>query len=274
MNPSDLPLAPNFSIPQPHTFDPYVQPLLFTPSTSNGYVQQLRCALQLTQYVYKLIAANAALKTAFDAVRTAHRTRLSYTHQRALNDSSTRALCTFFFDQLYPIVPPQWRTHQLERALPSISSVMPAMAQRTICSALVLEALCTLSDLNSTQACLLPIAAPVDTPFSPQNCLSHPFWSHYQPLYTSTTEQLRLYQLRRLHTLSSDLLECSNSFMIQGTLRVMRAPAKALGVESLHTFLEQGMGLLRTAPNPKQFVDSIVLHEQTLCQQLFTTSLS
>jgi hypothetical protein len=66
------------------------------------------------------------------------------------------------------------------------------------------------------------------------------------------------------------LVGYTRSRWLRHSLRLMRAPARAAGLDALHGFLERGFDTFAALREPQAFLDTLATRERALAALLFT----
>lgn len=192
------------------------------------------------------------------ALTRAHQSaRLRSTHADLLADKRFSAAAAFFLDEIYAERAPAWRDEQLQRALPTLSRALPAVALEPVALAARLDAL--------TEALDERVAAALD-----ERRLEEGLGPlDYARAYRNAPKASRDEQLALVGRVCEALAKASRWPLVPQALAAMRGPARALGVLELHLFLERGFAAFRSLENPEAFVSVLLERERAISEALY-----
>ncbi|WP_172198488.1 hypothetical protein [Niveibacterium sp. COAC-50] len=192
------------------------------------------------------------------ALRAWQADRLAHTHADLLASERYRPAAEFFLNELYGPKDFAERDAALARVQPMLSRFLPRSALETICSAVELDALSETLDAAMVDALRNGAA---DTPIDD---------ARYAAAYRQVGRRAdRDRQIALIRHVGEALDELTHHPMIRGMLRLMGAPARAVGLGALHTFLVRGFEAFAHMEGAGQFLDSIIEREQALSDQIF-----
>ena len=186
----------------------------------------------------------------------------AYQHQRfersyddLLRDPATRGAALFFLSDLYGAQDFSARDAQFGRIVPTLDRLFPGEIVRTVRDLAELHALS--EQLDHRMADMLP--AP---PISPQQYL--------QAWCRVGEPALRERQISLMLTVGSALVGYTRNRWLRHSLRLMRSPARAAGLDALHGFLERGFDTFAALRQPQVFLDTLAVRERELATLLFS----
>ena len=161
----------------------------------------------------------------------------------------------FFLQDLYGPKDFSRRDASLLRVLPAMARIMPATALETAMLAIELEALSEALDHRVTEA--LP-SGPVDEA------------SYAQAYRSSTTRAERERQIDLIVSVGERLDRLVKVPLVRGTLKLMRRPARAAGMDDLQNFLERGFAAFASMDGAGEFLGTIRARETAILNRLFS----
>jgi hypothetical protein len=181
--------------------------------------------------------------------------RLAHSYADIAADPRYRAATTFFLEDLYGPKDFSRRDESLLRILPAMTRMMPASAVDTATLAVELEALSESLD-HRTAGALPP--GPVDE-------------QGYAQAYRAVSKrEERLRQIDLIVSVGERLDAVVKVPLVHRTLRFMRAPARAAGLDDLQRFLERGFEAFRAMHGAREFLDTIRSREVEILNRLFS----
>ena len=161
----------------------------------------------------------------------------------------------FFLYELYGDADMTARDADVARVLPVMTRMLPAVALQTIRDALAFEALSEQLD-SDVARCLA--GTPVDE-------------TTYAAAFVSCGQrELRERQIAYVGEIGSALDRMTRWPMIRTSLKVMRAPARAAGLQTLQEFLESGYNAFANMQGADEFVATIARREAAIIERLFS----
>ena len=216
-------------------------------------IARLRRDLQAAVVERQLAAADPGTAAARTALRGFQAARMARTHADLLAAEETRAAAQFFLDDLYGAHDFTQRDADIERIIPMMERMLPASALQTIAEAIELDALS--EALDRAMAARLGEQITDDT---------------YAAIYRQVAcRSDRERQIAYIQSVGNSLCELVCVPLIGGTLRMMRGPAKLVGLFALHNFLERGFGAFKGMRKPQEFVGKIVARETAILENLY-----
>ena len=212
--------------------------------------QQLRAARLERQAAER----DPALQSARLALKTFQSARLARSHADLLAIPDTRAAALFFLEDLYGTHDLSQRDTDLERIAPTMQRVLPADALHTITDAIRLDALA--ERLDTAMAKLL----------GPQFTEAGYVAAYRQAL----TPADRARQLDLVQGLGDSLTHLVRVPMLNGTLKLMRGPARLAGLGGLQRFLERGFSAFKGMKKPGDFVAAITSRERVFMERIYS----
>jgi hypothetical protein len=200
-------------------------------------------------------SADPLLARQVQAVKTFQHRRFERSYADLLQDPATRAAALFFLSDLYGAHDFSARDAQFMRIVPTLDRVFPAEIVRTVRDLAELHALS--EDMDHRMARCLP-ADEVDA-------------SRYIDAWCTVGEAgVRERQIELMLGVGRALVGYTRSRWLRQSLRLMRAPARAAGLQALHQFLERGFDTFANLPRPQVFLDTLADRERALAALLFS----
>ena len=214
-------------------------------------------AASLRETMAELIAARGAapdIAGTKKAVRAFQNQRFARTYADLARVSRYQEAIGFFLYELYGEADMTARDADLLRVLPLMTRMLPAVALQTIRDALAFEALS--EQLDSDVARYLG-ARPVDAA------------SYAEAFVACDRRDLRARQLAYVGQIGRALDRMARWPMIKTTLKMMRAPARAAGLQTLQEFLESGYNAFSKMRGADEFLATIDRRETAIVERLF-----
>lgn len=181
--------------------------------------------------------------------------RLGRTYADLASQPRYRSATDFFLGDLYGPRDFSRRDAAMLKVLPAMTRMMPAFAVETATLAVELEALSEALDHRTAEA-LAP--GEIDT-------------SSYAAAYrTATTREERLRQIDLIVAVGKRLDKVVKVPLIYQTLKLMRRPARAAGLEELQHFLERGFEAFVAMGGAQEFLATIRERESAILNRLFS----
>ena len=200
-------------------------------------------------------AGNPALAQQVLALKAFQHRRFERSYADLLGDPSTREAALFFLSDLYGTQDFSARDAQFARIVPTLDRLFPGEIVRTVRDLAELHALSETLDHRMARA--LPGPA-VDA-------------AAYVAAWCTVGEPaLRERQIALMLGVGGALVGYTRNRWLRHSLRLMRAPARAAGLEALHQFLERGFDTFARLRQPKAFLDTLAGRERALAALLFT----
>lgn len=188
------------------------------------------------------------------AVRSWQNQRFARTYADLARDARYRAAAEFFLLELYGDADMTARDADMVRVLPLMIKVLPAAALQTVRDALAFEALS--ERLDAVLARHL-----ANRPLDPV--------SYGEAFRACGHREERNQQIRWVVQIGDALDRTTRWPLIGTTLRLMRGPARAAGVERLQAFLEGGCNAFKQMRGAGNFLATIAQRETAIVERLF-----
>lgn len=199
-------------------------------------------------------ALDPALGERVQAVKHWQHGRFERTYADMLGSPRYGAAARFFLEDLYGPTDFTLRDTQFERVVPGLVRIFPADVVSTVATLSELHALS--EELDSAMGAALdgPV---VDAP-------------RYGAAWRQVGRPLdRERQIGLMLAVGQALERYTRSKLLRHTLRLMRVPAQAAGLETLQAFLERGFDTFAAMNGAKPFLDTIAERERRLAADLF-----
>ncbi len=186
--------------------------------------------------------------------------RLAGTYSDLLESPRYREAATFFLSDLYGAKDYSQRDADVARILPKLTAMLPAAALSTIADAVELDALS--EELDAALVAQLPprLVSPLTA-------------DAYAAAYRACgNRQERSHQIALMRQIGDALDGLTRMPLLEGTLRLMRGPAKLAGLAHLQGFLERGFGAFKRMNGAAPFLDAVEARETRLMEALFATA--
>ena len=181
--------------------------------------------------------------------------RLQATYADVAAQPRYRAATSFFLHDLYGDKDFSGRDQAMMRIVPTMTRILPASALQTASLAIELEALSEELDQRAAAA-LAP--GPIDA-------------ERYGEAYRQgSTRAERERQIELIVAVGERLDALVKKPMVARTLRLMRAPAKAAGLQDLQQFLERGFEAFREMHGADDFLALVRSRETEILSRLFS----
>jgi hypothetical protein len=214
-------------------------------------------AASLRASMAELVAArlpHPEIAAAKRAVRTWQNQRFARTYADLARIPRYRAAVEFFLLELYGDVDMTARDTDMARVLPMMSRLLPAVALQTVRDALAFEAL----------------SERLDTELARQlGNRALDLVSYGEAFRACGRHAQRKQQVLCVTQIGSALDRTTRWPLIGGTLKLMRAPARAAGLESLQEFLEGGYAAFKQMRGADDFLATIAKRETAIVERLF-----
>ena len=189
------------------------------------------------------------------AVKAFQHRRFERSYADLLANPATREAALFFLSDLYGTQDFSARDAQFARIVPTLDRLFPGEIVRTVRDLAELHALSEALDHRMAQA--LP-GPDLDAPA-------------YLAAWCDVGEPAqRERQIALMLGVGSALMGYTRNRWLRHSLRLMRAPARAAGLEALHQFLERGFDTFAGLRQPQAFLDTLAVRERELAALLFT----
>jgi hypothetical protein len=189
------------------------------------------------------------------AVKTFQHRRFERHYADLLQDPATRAAALFFLSDLYGAHDFSARDAQFARIVPTLDRVFPAEIVRTVRDLAELHALSETMDHRMARSLPGPT---IDA-------------AGYMAAWCAVGEPgVRDRQITLMLGVGGALVGYTRNRWLRHSLRLMRAPARAAGLQALHGFLERGFDTFADLPEPQAFLDTLARRERALAALLFS----
>jgi hypothetical protein len=190
------------------------------------------------------------------ALKAFQHRRFERSYADLLASPATRDAALFFLSDLYGTQDFSARDAQFARIVPTLDRLFPGEIVRTVRDLAELHALSESMDLRMARALGTPT---VDA-------------ARYVQAWCSVGEPaLRERQIALMLGVGGALVGYTRSRLLRHSLRLMRTPARAAGLEALHQFLERGFDTFAGLRQPQAFLDTLAGRERELAALLFTS---
>ena len=196
------------------------------------------------------------------AVRAFQQKRLAATHADLLASSEYGPAAHFFLTELYSTDDMTQRDADIERVIKILVRFLPDKALSTLAVALEMDALSEHLD-GKMVAALRAVQNNNESLKIDAN--------RYQRTYRNVGQpEQRLRQIALTQSIGGALDQLARKPLLRGLLRMMRTPAVAGGVGSLHEFLERGYAAFAHMDDGQTFIKSIAKRERDEHDRLMT----
>lgn len=182
--------------------------------------------------------------------------RLQQTHADLLADRRFGPAAEFFVTDLYSDEDAGERDAAVAKVAPSLGKMLPPSGVETVADAIELDALSETLDADM-------VAALGERVFTLDA-------TAYGDAYRKTGRQSdRERQIALIEDLGQSLDSLTHLPLIGTTLKMMRRPAKLIGMGDLQSFLERGYSAFRAMGGADEFVSIVTTRERTLMRAWF-----
>lgn len=199
-------------------------------------------------------AADTALGARVTALKHYQQQRLRHTYADLLASARYRLAATFFLEELYGPADFVQRDAQFARVVPAIARLFP---DEVVATVVALSQLHALSERMDTAMALALDAGVLDA-----TAYGRAWRAVGQP-----AERER--QIALLLQVGRALDRHTRSRWLRASLHMMRAPARAAGLDALQRFLEAGFDAFGGMGGAKEFLQTIAERERRLAAALF-----
>jgi hypothetical protein len=208
----------------------------------------------------QLRVAEGELAASLTQLQSWQRARLAQTYADQLADPATEPAGRFFLEQLYcPADQAAQRDADVQRIVPTLAKLLPEVALQAIGDAVSLDLLSAELDVEMVRT-----LARLRLPLTETN-----YGTAYASLGRAADRQRQIDLTRRCGELLAQAVKLP---LIMPTVKMMELPAKAAGLQRLHTFLVQGLVAFKKLPSPKAFLDVIEGRETGLMRAWLATT--
>ncbi|MBK9135088.1 MAG: hypothetical protein IPM15_12340 [Betaproteobacteria bacterium] len=212
-------------------------------------------------------AADPALGERVRALKQHQQQRLRGTHADLLASPRYRQSALFFLEELYGPADFVQRDAQFARVVPAITRLFPREVVGTVLALAQLHALSERLDTEMALAALDLPDAP-DTQRAPNPpVLDAAAYGRAWRAVGQPAERER--QIALTTQIGRALDRHTRSRLLRASLHMMRAPARAAGLEALQHFLESGFDAFGSMGGAEEFLRTIADRERRLAAALF-----
>lgn len=183
--------------------------------------------------------------------------RLARTYADLLLHPRYREAAGFFLSDLYGAKDYSQRDTEVARILPKMTAFLPAAALSTIADAVELDALS--EELDGAMVERLYPGAPAELSGA----------DYVRAYRACDNRSAREHQIALMRHIGDALDGLTRMPLLEGSLRLMRGPAKLAGLAHLQGFLERGFGAFKRMGGAKPFLDTVQEREARLARELF-----
>lgn len=209
------------------------------------------------------------LQNALTAIKQFQAQRFAGTYQDLLQSSAFCAPTRFFLEELYGVQDFSARDEQFGRIAGALQNFFPSQVVATAVALAQLHAQTECLDLEMARHCQQTGRVGESDGIS---CARY-----VHSWRAVSTPAIRMGQLQSVLNIGQELHRLTGTRGLGITLRLMRGPAKAAGLHSLQSFLEEGFDTfasLGKMGNAQQFLEAIRARESSWIQNLFSMALS
>ena len=220
--------------------------------------QHILTCLQAVSQERALRAADARLAARVAAVKEFQHARFASTYGDMLAHPRYAGAARFFLDELYGEADFTQRDAQFARVVPALARLFPAEIVKTVGQLAELHALSEQLDSVMGAALGAVLGAP---------SLDAATYGVAWRRVARASDRER--QIGLMLGVGSSLDTLTRKPLLRHTLRLMRAPARAAGLEALQSFLERGFDTFREMNGADEFLLLISMCERHLAEALF-----
>ena len=220
------------------------------------HLQRLQQSIATATALRGRARADAETLARRQALRAWQSARLQRSHAALLADARYGQAARFFVADLYSEKDTGERDAAVARAVPSLSRMLPPSGVETVADAIELDALSESLD-DAMVAALGGRASAIDA-------------QSYADAYRVVGRpEDRARQIALIENLAASLDTLTRLPLIGATLKMMRKPAKLLGLGELQSFLERGYEAFRAMGRADAFVADVAARERALMRAWF-----
>jgi hypothetical protein len=202
-------------------------------------------------------AGDAGLLARVQALKAYQQQRFALTYADLLAHPRYQAAARFFLDELYGPSDFTRRDEQFARVVPALVRLFPEGIVDTVAALARLHAIS--ERLDTEMALRLEPAAPDAT-------------SYIRAWQQTGEAAAREEQIGLLVTVGERLDGFTRKPLLRQSLRMMRGPAAAAGLQDLQRFLEAGFDTFRGMRGAAEFLDCVASRERALAARLFAAT--
>ena len=210
--------------------------------------RDLRNVIEMRNQVTHSSMANARFE-----LRKFQSARLAATHADLLAQQETAAAARFFLEDLYGVNDFTKRDADIERVIPMMERLLPAVALKYIGEAIELD--CQSEAFDCEMAAVLG-----------ENFGLDDYSQAYRKVKTRTEREA---QIAHIDSVGRSLCQLVHMPLMAASMKAMAIPAKLARLSGLHHFLETGFSAFRQMKRPEEFVTTIVQREMTILDNLY-----
>ncbi len=199
-------------------------------------------------------AADPALARRVAALKHYQQQRLRHTYADLLASARYRQAATFFLDELYGPDDFTRRDKQFARVVPAIVRLFPGEVVGTVVALSELHALSEQLDTRMAEV-------------MERDTLDAGAYGHAWRAVGEVGERER--QIVLMLQVGQSLDRHTRSRLLRASLHMMRAPARAAGLDALQRFLEAGFDAFGAMGGADEFLNTIAERERALAARLF-----
>jgi hypothetical protein len=226
--------------------------------------ETILAALAAVQRERNRRSADAALARRVVALKHYQQQRLRHSYADLLASARYRQAATFFLDELYGPEDFVRRDQQFARVVPGIVRLFPGEVVGTVVALSQLHALSERLDTLMAEALLnngSGEAAPDGGALDAE--------AYGRAWRAVGQEDERERQVALMLQIGQSLDRHTRSRLLRASLHMMRAPARAAGLDALQRFLEAGFDAFGAMGGAQEFLDIIAQRERALAAALF-----
>jgi hypothetical protein len=213
----------------------------------------LRC-LQSVRGQRDLRSADSSLAAGVTEVKRFQHARFALTYADLLAQRRYAAATNFFLQDLYGPGDFSPRDDQFARVVPALARLFPQPIVLTVAK---LAQLHELSEALDTQMGRLVGSTALNSA------------SYGRAWRTVDAPEQRERQICLMLEVGGSLDQFTKNLVLRGSLRMMRGPANAAGLEDLQRFLEAGFDAFREMGGAREFLETVGARERSIAANLF-----
>lgn len=199
-------------------------------------------------------AADPALETRVQALKTWQQRRFAATYADLLANPRYEAATLFFLHELYGPDDYRQRDAQFARVIPTLTRIFPAEVVDTVAKLARLHALSEHLDTRMADHLLSADITPAEYGIAWRAC---------------GEPASRQRQIDLTMAVGESLDKLTRKPLLRQTLRLMRGPAQMAGLGALQSFLENGFDTFRAMRGSAEFMATVKQREEALAHALF-----
>lgn len=200
---------------------------------------------------------NSNLQRIKDLVKIFQNKRLADTHQKLLEDESTRAAALFFLERLYGAGDLSRRDQQVERIVPKAESILPSAAVDVLRKVLYTD---WLAEKMDTELALKLME--LDS-FSEESLSDAAYLEAFRNL---DAWEIRQQQIDLIGDVGQSLHRLLRLPLLSTILKMTRGAAQKANLEEFHDFLTEGVRAFKSLRDPQRFFEAIQNRERSLLE--------